>query len=412
MDIALPKTILEIGNSLRNPFYRNSIYIALGRYSDVGFGFLFWALAARTYSVGEVGIATALISSLGLVMTFSHLGFDTAIIRFMPSHDPSRVFNSCLWITSLTAIIVSIIYLAAIEQISPEIAFIRNYALLFILFVIVNSVTYITGNALLAFRKADFKLIQNLIMGVRLPLLLPLVFFGSLGVFYSFGFANLAAAVFALLAIRSYVTLSPHIDWEFTRKTFSFSSFNYLANLFLNIPTYIMPIVILNLLNPENAALYYVAFAIGNFVLIIPHAMSTSFFVEGSHGIKLREGVYRNLAGTYAILFPAVLGIFLLGDHFLRLFGEEYLAAFDLLRIIAVSSLFVTIHHLFTSLQNIRLKARAIMVMNLIRFILLMGLSYIFLTWFGVIGAGYARLITYILLTIGIVVFVWRQKWI
>ncbi|QYZ79835.1 lipopolysaccharide biosynthesis protein [Methanofollis formosanus] len=412
MDISLPKTIPEIHDYLRNPFYKNSFYITLGRFADVGFGFLFWTLAARLYTVGEVGIATALISSLGLVMAFSRLGFDITIIRFMPSNDHSRVFNTCLWITTGATIVVGIIYLAAIDLISPEIAFIRDYASLFLLFAIVNSVTLITGKALLSFRKADFKFVQNLIMGVRLPLLLPLALLGSLGIFYAFGFAYLAAAVFALVMLRGYVTLTPPIDREFIRKTFRFSSLNYLANIFQSVPSLVMPILIVNLLSPEEAALYYVAFAIGNLVLIIPNAMSTSFFIEGSHGINLRRGVIRNLTVTYIILTPTVLFIVIFGEFLLGLFGKDYLAAFDLLRIIAVSSLFVTAYNLFIPLQNIRLQVGGIMVMNLIRFVLLLGLSYIFLIQFGVIGAGYAWVLTYMILGLGIILIAKGKGWV
>lgn len=412
MKISLPKTIPEVHEYLRNPFYRNSLYIALGKFSDAGVGFLFWTLAARLYSVGEVGIATALISSIGLIMVFSRLGFDTAIIRFMPSHDHSKTFNTCLWITTVATVVVGIIYIAAIDLISPEIAFIRDYAPLFLLFAIVNSVTLITGNALLSFRKADLKFVQNLIMGVRLPLLLPLALLGSLGIFYSFGFAHLVAAIFVLVVIRRYVTLSPQIDVEFMRKTFRFSSLNYLANLFQSVPALVMPILIVNLISPEEAALYYVAFAIGNLVLIIPDAMSTSFLVEGSHGINLRKGVIRNLTVTYAILIPTVLLIVIFGDLLLGFFGEDYLAAFDLLRVIVISSLVVTVYHLFVSLQNIRLQVEGIVVMNLIRFVLLLGLNYIFLTQFGVIGAGYAWVITYMIQGLGIAVIVKRRGWI
>lgn len=412
MDISLPKNIPKIREYLGNPFYRNSFYISLGRFADVGFGFLFWTLAARLYSVGEVGIATALISSLGLVMAFSRLGFDIAIIRFMPFNEHSRVFNTCLWITTAAAIVVGIIYLAAIGLISPEIAFIRDYAPLFLLFVIVNSITLITGNALLSFRKADLKFVQNLIMGVRLPLLLPLVLFGSLGIFYAFGFAYLAAAVFALVMIHGYATLTPRIDREFTRKTFSFSSMNYLASLLQSIPPLVIPILIINLLSPEDAALYYVAFAIGNLVLIIPDAMSTSFFVEGSHGINLRRGAIKTLTLIYAVLIPAVLFIVIFGDIFLGFFGMDYLAAFNLLKIITISSLFVTVYNLYIPLQNVRLQVGGIVVLNLIRFVLLLGFSYIFLRWFGVIGAGYAWALTYMILSVGIAVFALERRWV
>jgi len=412
MNISFPETIPKIRNYLQNPFYRNSFYITLGRVTDVGFGFLFWTLAARLYSISEVGIATALISSLSLVMIFSSFGFDFTAIRFMPSHDHNRVFNTCLWITTAAAIVAGTIYLTTIDLISSEIAFIRDYAPLFLIFAVVNSVTLITGSTLLSLRKADLKFIQNIIMGVRLPLLLPLTLLGGLGVFYSFGFAYLIATIFALAAIRGYVTLTPQIDWEFARKTFSFSSFNYLANLFLDVPTYIMPILIVNLLNPNDAALYYIAFAIGNLVLIIPNAMSTAFFVEGSHGINLRKGVFRNLVVTYAVLIPTVLIVVTFGEFPLGLFGKNYLVAFDLLKVIAISSLFVTIYNLFIPLQNIRLQVRGIVIINMIRFVLLLGLSYILLTWFGVIGAGYAWMITHIMLSAGIAAFAKSKGWI
>jgi O-antigen/teichoic acid export membrane protein len=412
MNIPCLTTFSEPWKHFRNPFYRSSLYIALGRFAEYGLGFLFWTLAARLYSVGEVGIATAIISALGLVMTFSRLGFDIAIIRFMPSHDHSQVFNTCLWITTAAAAVIGIICLGTIDLISPEISYIRNYAPLFLLFVIANAITLTTGNAFLSFRKADLKLIQTLIMGARLPLLLPFALLGSLGIFCSVGFAYLAAAVFALVMIRGYVTFSSRIDREFTQKTFQFSSLNYLASLFQSIPLYLIPILTLNLLGADAAALYYIAFTIGNLVLIIPDALATSFFVEGSHGINLKTGVFRTLTVIYAALIPAVLLIVFLGDLLLGFFGKEYMVAFELLKVIAISSFFVAIYTIFIPLQNIRLQVRGIVVMNLIRFVLLMVLTYVFLTEFGVIGAGYAWAITYALLGTGIVIFAKVRGWV
>lgn len=383
----------------------------MGKFIDAGIGFLFWILAARLYTIEDVGVATALISSLGLVIAFSRLGFDITIIRFMPSYDHSRVFNTCLWITTGAAIAVSIIYLAAVDFISPEITFIKNYAGLFILFAIVNAATITTGNALLAFRRADQKFVQNIIMGGRLLFLFPLVLFGSLGIFYSLGLAYFAAAIYALLIIRQHITLSTKIDREFTRNTFHFSFQNYIAGLLQVVPTLAMPILIVNLLTPQDAALYYIAFTIGTLVLIIPDALSTSFFVEGSHGIDLKKGAIQTLAMNYLILVPAILLLIFFGDQLLGLFGKEYGAAFTLLKIFAVSSLFVTIQNLFIPIQNIRLQVRGIVIMNLIRFILLLSLSYIFLMWFGVNGAGYAWAVTYIILGAGIVVNAKRDLW-
>jgi O-antigen/teichoic acid export membrane protein len=214
------------------------------------------------------------------------------------------------------------------------------------------------------------------------------------------------------MMIRRYVTLFPRIDRDFTLKTFRFSSLNYLASLVQSIPTLVMPILIVNLISPENAALYYIAFTIGNLVLIIPDAITTSFFVEGSHGINLRWGATRTLLAIYAFLIPAVFFILFFGEQLLGIFGNDYLGALDLLMVVAVSSIFVTIYNVFLPIQNIRLHVGNIVVINLVRFMLLLGLSYIFLIRFGIIGAGYAWLITHAILGLGITVFVKSKRWI
>jgi O-antigen/teichoic acid export membrane protein len=178
------------------------------------------------------------------------------------------------------------------------------------------------------------------------------------------------------------------------------------------VPPLVMPILIVNLISPKDAALYYIAFAIGNLVLIIPDAISTSFLVEGSHGINLRKGMVRSLAASYAVLVPAILFIVFFGNILLGFFGKDYLAAFDLLRVVVVSSLFVTVYLIFVSLQFIRLKAGGMVVLTLIRFVLLIGLSYVFLIWYGVVGAGYAWALTHVIIGAGIVVFGRVKGWI
>jgi hypothetical protein len=56
--------------------------------------------AARIYSIEDVGITTALISSLNLITLFSLFGFDYSLIRFLPISNNRKVYNTCLVITS------------------------------------------------------------------------------------------------------------------------------------------------------------------------------------------------------------------------------------------------------------------------------------------------------------------------
>ena len=396
----------------REPLYKNSFFIGLSRVFNAACGFFFWLVAARYYSVADVGIATALISSLGLVMTFSRFGFDVSLIRFMPLNDKNKVFNTCLWITTLSAIVVSLIYLMVVGTLSPSISFIQSYAIIFVIFALMNSITLTTGNAFLSFRKGEYYFTQNLLLASRIPLLLLFAILGSLGIFFSVGFAYLIASVLAIFLILKFVRIRPEVSKNFAKKTFKFSSMNYLANVFNVVPSLVLPILVLNLLGAEEAAKYYIAFAIGNLILIIPDAISTSFFVEGSHGINLKRGATKALVGIYGLLVPAVLFIYFFGAFLLGLFGEDYVEALELLRILAFSSFFVVIYTLFIPVQNIRMRVESVVFINLIKFVLLLGLSYVFILRFGIVGVGWAWMITYGILGLGIVELVKREQWI
>lgn len=85
--LPIPKTRAELQHHLRDPLYKSSYFIMLTSISNAGFGFLFWILAARLYPKEDVGVATALISSMALLVLLSRFGLDQSIIRFFPERD-------------------------------------------------------------------------------------------------------------------------------------------------------------------------------------------------------------------------------------------------------------------------------------------------------------------------------------
>ncbi len=414
MKISIPKTREEIKQYLNNPLYKNSIFLALSRLLNVAAGFFFWMIAAKFYSIEDVGIATALISSLGLVILFSRLGLDFSIIRFLPSGDKSKVFNTCLILTTISTLIVGVVYIWGINLFSSSLSFIQDssYAIIFLIFAVMNSITAMTGTAFIAIRRAGHYFLQNILLASRIPLLIPLVFLGSFGIFGSIGVAYLLAAIFAFLILKRLIRFDFRMDRGFIKESFAFSSGNYISNVLLAVPTLIMPILILNLLGGAEAAKYYIAFAIGSLVLIIPDALSTSLFVEGSHGESLRKSVIKAGLAIYAFLIPAVIVIYFFGDFILGLVGKDYAEASELLRLLALSSFFVAVYSLFVPVQNVRMRVESIVKLNLLRFLLLVGLSYIFILRFGIVGVGYAWLITYGVLALGIVGLVRRMGWV
>ena len=132
--------------------YKNSFFLVMTKALVVATGFIFWIVAARFYSISNVGLAVGLISSTALITQFSTFGLDFSIIRCISDYDKDKVFNTCIIITTISATVLAIVYVLFINILSPSLAFIQTpvYALLFIGFVIISSIVLITGTTFIA----------------------------------------------------------------------------------------------------------------------------------------------------------------------------------------------------------------------------------------------------------------------
>lgn len=407
-------------NPLRSKFaeyfgtalYKNSLFIGTSRVLSASIGLIFWQVAARYYPADMVGTAIALITSLGIVVTFSRLGFDFSIIRFMPLKDRNAVFSTCITMTAMSSLIFSSFYLMSIQFISPSLSFIRSYAFIFILLAFLSSILLTTGNTFLSLKRGEYYLAQNALDAVRIPALIPLSVLGAMGIFLSSGVSIFLCSIVAGFFILRSVNLKFKFSRNFLRETSRLSTINYISDLLLEIPSLLLPLLILNLLGATDVAQYYIAIAIGNIILLVPVAISVSFFVEGSHGANLKKEFFRAIKFIYVLLLPAVIFIFFFGGFVLQSFGSVYAESLDLLRIYALSSFFIVIHLMFVPILNVKLMVGSNIELSLLRFVVLLGLSYIFIIKFGLIGVGYAWMISHAILCLGIIVLSKANGWI
>lgn len=65
---------------MSDSLYRNSIYLMLSTLIMSFFGFIFWMVASRLYDAGDIGLATGLISVMGLIVGLSVLGLNVGLI--------------------------------------------------------------------------------------------------------------------------------------------------------------------------------------------------------------------------------------------------------------------------------------------------------------------------------------------
>ncbi|MCK8517907.1 lipopolysaccharide biosynthesis protein [Methanoculleus sp. 7T] len=413
MAVALPKNFSEIRQHLKEPLIRNSFFIMASSFVAAGFGFFFWMIAARLYSQADVGIATALMSSMGLLILISRLGLDQSVIRFFPQRDKNKVLGTAILVPTAVALGAGLVFVALVDVISPELVVVRTIAPLYLAFLGAYSITWVLEGAFNALRKSEYYFVLNLLYGSRILFLFPLVFLGAMGIFSSFGF-SFVLGLFLALALLARCSIRPEIgvDRAFLREAWQFSAGAYIAGILMAAPNMVIPIMVLHVLGAESTANYYITYAIVSILFMIPYAFTTSLFVEGSHGGEMKKSVLRTLASMFALLIPAIIGLSLFGEQILNLIGKDYVEGLVLLRVLALSAIFVSICQTFISIAKVRNDIRSLLIISGFVSVALLGLGYTLMHRFGLIGMGYAWFATYAAGTLLTGVILKKKGWV
>jgi len=252
-------------------------------------------------------------------------------------------------------------------------------------------------------RKGNYYFLQNLVINSRIILIFIFVSMGAIGIYNSFWVATFFSLGVALFLLKYELKLTFSFNKDFFKESLKFSTGNYISSLFSSTPALILPILVLNILGVNQAAYYYIAYAIVSIIFMVPNAVSTSLFVEGSHGESLKKGVVKSYAIIFTLLIPMVLIIFFLGQYILSFLGESYLESLELLKIFALSSFFVAIVYVYISVKRVQMDIKSLMLVSITTCILTLSLSPLFLLEFGIIGIGYAWIITYGIIALSLI---------
>ena len=416
MKIAIPMNRKYLKLHISDPLFKNFILMMLASITTAGFGFIFWMLAAKLYPAEDVGIATALISSITLLALLSRFGLDFSIVRFFPGNDKSRIFSTSALITTAFAVLFGAIFITGMDIFSPELDLLKSpqNAVLFLIFLAASSVTALTSISFVAIRKAELYLLHSIIVGSRILFLIPLIALGAIGIFGAVGISHVFALLVTFIFLaRSGIQTQLVIDRNFLNDAIHFSAGNYLSGLFMLAPTMILPIMVLNTLGAEEAAYYYIAYAIASLLFMIPDAISMSLFVEGSHGEALKKTVVKSLVVIFSLLVPAAGVLYVCGGWVLGVVGADYAAGgVEVLRVMVVASLFVSFRFIYFAIKRIQKDVKGLVILSGVIGGLLVGLGYVFICMFGVVGVGYAWVVSYGVGAVMVLVSVWKERWV
>jgi O-antigen/teichoic acid export membrane protein len=384
--------------------YNNAFYLMLNTACTSVLSFVFWYIMARYFSSSDVGIGSALNSAAGLVASFATLGLGIGLVRFIPElkEGAVRLINSAFTLAGVVAILGSIIYLAGVKCWAPALYFLcKNYWLagFFVLFTVTITLSGLVDQSFIAARTSYYVFWKNLIACLsKLPL--PVLVFASLkgfGIFAGVGTAFIIAIAVSLFLFlpQVYGGYFPLPSWDrkLLKQVLPFSFINYLSGLLNNVPTFIYPLMILNVMGPEQNAYFYMAWMIAMVLKIIPLSLSQSLFAEGSYNPRRLGGGGGRRALLLAVFLtiPAAGVIAVFGGRILHFFGYAYAQnGTGVLRILVLSIIPLCVNNFFMTVNQVKKRAHLIIGQSAFIAVISIGLGYWLLCKVGIEGIGIA----------------------
>ena len=395
---------------LTDPLYRNSLFNMASTFILGGLGFVFWIIIARLYKPENVGIATTLISLMTLLSSFTILGLNVSLNRYLPkSPNKNDLINSSFVIVMLVSLLVCVIFLLGVPIFSPQLLFLRSnlfYIVSFTLFVIFCSWNILVESIFMAFRSAGNILIKNSIISTS-KLVLPFAFiaFGAYGIFASAasGFALGVLVSLMILLLHFKIRPSISVNIPLIRETTMYSFANYIVDFTLYTPSLVLTIIILNILSAKYAAYFYVASMIQSILLVIPAATAQALLTEGAYNeTELKNHIKKAITTILVILLPATAIIVFGGNIILQFFGKTYATeAFEFLQLYSISTIFTALLLIANTIMNVKHKIKALVILNIVAAVLTLWLSYAFISgklvgigWGLILGQAIAGLIS------------------
>ena len=383
----------------QSTFFMNAFYLMLSTFVVAGLGFVFWVIVARGYSSTTIGLATTLLSVSGLLSMLSLAGFDTTFVRFLPnSKRRNDHINNGLLVVALLGVVLSLGFVCTLSVTSPSLIFVQHngwYIFGFTFFTVATSLNVLTNAIFLAQKRVRDIFIINLLFSALKMVLPLLIIHGSvMTIFVMVGISQLVGLVLSLgvMKVRFHYTFSPKIHGDIMRLTRKYSFSVYASSILNLLPPTILPLIIIHRLGSSSAAYYYIVFTIGSALYTIAYASMQSAFAEGSHNEAAMKGHILKAAKLIGVLLaPAIVVVLAFSNVILNIFGTEYATGGSgLLRLFAISAVAVAACSALGAIFKVTHNLRGVVAMNIVYAAGILGLSYVFIPKFGILGVGWA----------------------
>jgi len=312
-------------------------------------GLLYWSLAARFTTRGNVGLASGLFTIFLVTNYLTSMGLPVAVARFCigATNSARALFNLAVIYTAVTSVVGALAVIGAALLLQPErsgefLALIRERGagafMIFALLVVGQSLAVLVEVRLVTLRMWRWVFIRVVaVAALRVPLLWVDRLAGDpLGLFVIMAGLPALSGVVGVLLLR-YTTPAgdrvpiiplPPGTWG----AFRFATINYFGLLAAQGPTFLIPLFVSTQLDKDIYGPFYLAWTITTVVFSIPYVIGQVVLAEGSrdeervaHRARLRRQVRTGLGVAVGLMAAAAVGAFLLAEVGTRvLFGEKF----------------------------------------------------------------------------------------
>ena len=219
--------------------------------------------------------------------------------------------------------------------------------------------------------------------------------------------ASIGAFVSYLIG-RKYLSFSLRIDWSWVTRLFRFGFFVFGTNLNTMLNKSIDRLMLGSLIGPAAAGIYDWAIRITNLVEVPTFSVASIVFPQSAQrskndGNEAVKYLYERSVGLIlAIVVPFILFVFVFADYvILFLASEKYLDSVPLLRITILFGFIIPYAVQFGTILDSMGKPVINFWFTLVGAILNVIFNFFFIKQFGVIGAAYGTMASYLIIFIG-----------
>jgi O-antigen/teichoic acid export membrane protein len=337
----------------RDSLVRNSLNIMGTTGVNLLLGYVFWVVAARTYTAHDFGLAGALISAMTLAFTVSSLGVGNALVQQLSrrdsGHDWSLTLNAGLTAGGLLSLVAGLSIVVVLPLLSSEYGILHDglvYPLAFLAGVTTWILSDLLDKTFVAERATGNMLIRNTVFSlIKIPLVVLPTFVAAhaFGIVASWVVATTVTLVLSIALVRRLGrNYRPALDgvWGEMRRLQRTVAGHHLVSVGNMAPTFLLPMVVAGVLTPTENGYFYATWRVGGGFFIISAAVALSLFAEGSHAAEhLSQAVRKSAIFISALLAPAMAACLLAGHQILGLFGPTYAdEGYPLLVVLVVSA--------------------------------------------------------------------------